>query len=573
MAEIKGADLLAKSLKEQGVEYMFGVVGFPVGPLAEAAQKVGLPYIGMRNEQTASYAAGAVGYLTGRPGACNVVTGPGVIHGLAGLANAQSNCWPMLLIGGASETYRNGMGAFQEERQVVIATPVSKWAHAIEHVNRIPFYVEMAVRQSIYGRPGATYLDIADDIITGSCDVDKVVEAAKCPDPPRIQTMPEYIDQALNVLQSAERPLVIIGKGMAYSRAEDEVRAFIEKTQLPFLASPMGKGVMPDDHPLSVGASRSLALQQADVVFLMGARFNWIMHFGLPPRYNKDVRVIQLDIEPEAMHQNKPAEVALVDDGKAIVGQLNQALANRQWFYPKETPWRAAIAKKSAENAAMIAPQIADETAPGGYYRLLRDVAAWAPKNAIICSEGASTMDIGRTQLPNFNPRSRLDAGTYGTMGVGLGIVIAACVVPPRQADHPRVRRLGDRFLRHGNGDAVPLRHAREDRGVQQRWHWARHGGNPQQPDAQHAAELADLGRPLRPDDGGVWRQGLLCRGSEAPAWRARRGDELQGAGAGQREAQPGLATEGAGIPLAQLKIASTTETTGRRSRLAPPSA
>jgi 2-hydroxyacyl-CoA lyase 1 len=441
MAEVKGADLLAKSLKEQGVQFMFGVVGFPVGPLAEAAQKVGLPYIGMRNEQTASYAAGAVGYLTGRPGACIVVTGPGVIHGLAGLANAQSNCWPMLLIGGASETYRNGMGAFQEERQVLIASPVSKWAHSIEHVNRIPFYVEMAVRQSIYGRPGAAYLDIADDIITGSCDTDKVIEAAKCPDPPRIQTMPEYIDQALNVLQSAERPLVIIGKGMAFSRAEDEVRAFIEKTQLPFLASPMGKGVMPDDHPLSVGASRSLALQQADVVFLMGARFNWIMHFGLPPRYNKDVRVIQLDIEAEAMHQNKPAEVALVGDGKAIVGQLNQALANRQWFYPKETPWRAAIAKKSAENAALIAPQIADESAPGGYYRLLRDVAAWAPKNAIICSEGASTMDIGRTQLPNYNPRSRLDAGSYGTMGVGLGIVIAACVVHP---DKPIIHVSGD---------------------------------------------------------------------------------------------------------------------------------
>ena len=441
MAEITGADLLAKSLKEQGVQFMFGVVGFPVGPLAEAAQRAGIPYIGMRNEQTASYAAGAIGYLTGRPGSCIVVTGPGVIHGLAGLANAQQNCWPMMLIGGASETYRNGMGAFQEERQVLAATPVCKWAHAIEHVHRIPFYVEMAMRQSIYGRPGSVYLDMPDDIITGKCDTDKVHEAVRCPDPPRIQTMPQYVEQALDVLQSAQRPLVIIGKGMAFSHAEDEVRAFIERTGLPFLASPMGKGVMPDDHPLSVGAARSLALQQADVVFLMGARFNWIMHFGLPPRYNKDVRVIQLDIEPEAMHQNKPAEVALVGDGKAIVGQLNSALQNRQWFYPKETPWHAAIAKKSAENAAAIAPQIADDSAPGGYYRLLRDVSAWVPKNAIVCSEGASTMDIGRTQLPNYLPRSRLDAGTYGTMGVGLGFVIAACVAHP---DRPVVHVSGD---------------------------------------------------------------------------------------------------------------------------------
>jgi 2-hydroxyacyl-CoA lyase 1 len=441
MAEIKGADLLAKSLKEQGVQYMFGVVGFPVGPIAEAAQKVGLPYIGMRNEQAASYAAGAVGFLTGRPGSCIVVTGPGVIHGLAGLANAQQNCWPMILIGGASETYRNGMGSFQEERQVLAATPVSKWAHAIEHVNRIPFYVEMAVRQSIYGRPGATYLDFPDDMITGSCDTDTVVEVHKCPDPPRTMAMPQDIERALDVLQSAQRPLALIGQGMASSHAEEEVRAFIERTQIPFVRTPKGKGVLPDDHPLSAGAARSLALLEADVVFLMGARFNWILHFGLPPRYNKDVRVVQLDIEPEAMHQNKPAEVALVGDGRAIVSQLNKALAGRQWFHPEGSPWRQALAKKSAENAAMIAPQIADDSSPGGYYRLFKDIREWLPKNVVLCSEGATTMDIGGTQMPLDNPRSYLNAGSYGTMGVGLGLVVASCVVHP---DRPVVHISGD---------------------------------------------------------------------------------------------------------------------------------
>jgi 2-hydroxyacyl-CoA lyase 1 len=441
MAEIKGADLLAKSLKEQGVQYMFGVVGFPVGPIADAAQKVGLPYIGMRNEQAASYAAGAVGYLTGRPGSCIVVTGPGVIHGLSGLANAQQNCWPMILIGGASETYRNGMGAFQEERQVLAATPVSKWAHAIEHVNRIPFYVEMAVRQSIYGRPGATYLDFPDDMITGTCDTDTVDQVWKCPDPPRTMAMPQDIEHALDVLQSAQRPLALIGQGMASSQAEDEVRAFIEKTQIPFVRTPKGKGIMPDDHPLSAGAARSLALSQADVVFLMGARFNWILHFGLPPRYAKDVRVVQLDIEPEAMHQNKPAEVALVGDGKAIVGQLNAALQGRQWFHPEGSPWRQALAKKSADNAAMIAPQIDDDSSPGGYYRLFRDIREWLPKNVVLCSEGATTMDIGGTQMPLENPRSYLNAGSYGTMGVGLGLVVASCVVHP---DRPVVHISGD---------------------------------------------------------------------------------------------------------------------------------
>ena len=441
MAEIKGADLMAKSLKEQGVEFMFGVVGFPVGPIAEAAQKVGLPYIGMRNEQAASYAAGAVGYLTGKPGACIVVTGPGVIHGLSGLANAQQNCWPMILIGGASETYRNGMGSFQEERQVLAATPVSKWAHGIESVNRIPFYVEMAVRQSTYGRPGATYLDFPDDMITGSCDTADVDTVRKCPPPPRTMAMPQDIEHALDVLQSAQRPLLLIGQGMATSGAEAEVRAFVERTQIPFVRTPKGKGVMPDDHPLSAGAARSLALSQADVVFLMGARFNWILHFGLPPRYAKDVRVVQLDIEPESMHQNKPADACLVGDGKAIVAQLNASLTGRQWFHPEGSPWRQALAKKSAENAAMIAPQIDDDSSPGGYYRLFRDIREWLPKNVVLCSEGATTMDIGGTQMPLENPRSYLNAGSYGTMGVGLGLVVASCVVHP---DRPVVHISGD---------------------------------------------------------------------------------------------------------------------------------
>jgi 2-hydroxyacyl-CoA lyase 1 len=441
MSKIDGATLMARSLKQQGVNYMFGVVGFPVVPIAVAAQKAGITFVGMRNEQTASYAAQAVGYLTGRPGACLVVSGPGVVHGLAGLANAQQNCWPMILIGGASATHQNGMGAFQEERQVHIATPFCKFAHAIEQTHRIPFYVEMAVRNSIYGRPGACYLDIADDIILGEVDEEKVRPAATVADPPRMQALPESIEGALNLLEQAQRPLAIVGKGMAWARAEDQVRGFLERTQLPFLASPMGKGVMDDTHPLSVGAARSHALQEADVIFLMGARLNWIMHFGLPPRFNKNVRVIQLDIAAESISQNVPAEVALVGDGKSVVGQLNKALENRQWFYPKDTPWRASIAEKAAANAKQIQPMIEDNSAPTNYYRAFKDIGAWLPENAVIIGEGANTMDIGRTQMPNHAPRLRLDAGSYGTMGVGMGYVVAAAVV---HSERPIISVSGD---------------------------------------------------------------------------------------------------------------------------------
>jgi len=433
MGKVTGAQLMARSLKQQGVEFMYGIVGFPVQPIAAAAQEIGIKYIGMRNEQSASYAAQAAGYLTGRPGACLTVSGPGVIHGLAGLANAQQNCWPMIMIGGASPSYQNGMGAFQEERQVQLASPFCKYAHAVEHVHRVPYYVEQAVRHSIYGRPGASYLDMPDDIIQGEIDEDEVQMAATIPEPPRMQAVPEEVEAALDAMESAERPLVIVGKGMAWAQAEDEVRAFIERTQLPFLASPMGKGVMDDNHPLSVGAARSHALKEADVIFLMGARLNWILHFGLPPRFNKDVRIIQLDISPEAIGNNAPTEVALVGDGKTIVNQLNGALENRQWFFPTGSDWMAAIQEKAEANAAAVKPMIDDDSAPTNYYRALKDISAWATEDAVIIGEGANTMDIGRTQLPNVSPRLRLDAGTYGTMGIGMGFAIAAATVHPER--------------------------------------------------------------------------------------------------------------------------------------------
>ena len=497
MSEVDGATLIARSLKQQGINHLFGVVGFPVGPIAAAAQKEGVAYIGMRNEQAASYAARAYGYLTGRPGACIVVTGPGVVHGLAGLADAQQNCWPMILIGGASETYRRGMGAFQEERQVLLAAPLCKFAHAIDSVKRIPYYVAEATRNATYGRPGAAYLDMPDDIITGKCDEKDVVQVQKCPDPPRFQAPPENVDAALNMLERAERPLILVGKGMAWANAESEVRSFIEKTQVPFLRSPMGKGVMPDDHPLSVAAARTLALQNADVVFLMGARFNWIFHFGQPPRYAPDVKVIQLDIAPEEIGHNKATDVALVGDGKAIMAQMNAALASRQWFHPKESPWRQMISKKASENAEQIKPQVERRQRPGdllprlqGHRRL--DAAELDPVGRGRWHDGYRPDDAAgvqcqglpqRRHLRHDGPRPRPgDRCRHRAPG------------PP---GHPPVGRLGDRLLRHGDGDAGALQPAGQDRRAQQWRHRSRHARDPGKPDVQHEAQLADLRRAL----------------------------------------------------------------------------
>jgi 2-hydroxyacyl-CoA lyase 1 len=428
---ISGRQLLARSLKQQGMDFMFGVVGFPVTEVAMEAQKAGIRYIGMRNEQSASYAAQAASYLTGRPQGCLVVSGPGVIHGLSGLANAQSNRWPMILLGGASAIDQNGMGAFQEENQVAAATPFTKYAHSIERTERIPFYVQQAVKHALHGIPGATYLDLPDDVLANEIPLSEVVDEPTVPEPIRTPVAQENIDATLATLKSAESPLVIVGKGMAWARAEDEVREFIEKTQLPFLPTPMGKGVIPDDHPLSVAPARTQALQGADVIVLLGARMNWILHFGQSPRYREDLKVIQLDPSAEDIGTNVPAAVALVGDGKAVMGQVNKALEADPWQYPEETAWRTSLDSVAEKNVGISATMMADDSTPMNYYRVLKEVRDTMPKDAIIVGEGANTMDIGRTILDNFEPRTRLDAGTYGTMGIGLGFAIAGCVVHP----------------------------------------------------------------------------------------------------------------------------------------------
>ncbi len=431
MGQVSGAQIIARSLKDQGVEYMFGIVGIPVIPIAIEAQRAGIKYYGFRNEQAASYAAAAIGYLTGRPGVCLGVSGPGMIHGIAGAANAWSNCWPMLLIGGANDSYQNGQGAFQEAPQVEAARPFVKYAARPDSLARAPFFVEQAVRQTIYGRPGAAYLDLPGDMITGMMEESEIVFPNRCPDPPRTQAPDESVAAAIAALKTAQRPLVIVGKGAAYSRAEEEVREFIETTQLPYLATPMGKGLLPDNHPLSIAPARSTALQGADVILLMGARLNWILHFGQPPRFDPKVRIIQMDISAEEIGTNVPTEVALVGDARAITGQLNRRLQEEPWSYPAETTWWTALRKKIDENAATVEEMTHDESVPMGYYRVLRAIRDLAPNDAIIQNEGASTMDIGRTMLPNFLPRHRLDAGSFGTMGVGLGQAIAAAAVHP----------------------------------------------------------------------------------------------------------------------------------------------
>ncbi|XP_076460393.1 2-hydroxyacyl-CoA lyase 1-like [Babylonia areolata] len=428
--EIDGATVLCRALKEQGVEYMFGIVGVPVIEIAMAAQGEGIKFIHMRNEQAASYAASAIGYLTRRPAVCLTVSGPGVIHAFAGMANAQENCWPLIVVGGSCDQDQENMGGFQEYPQVEMARPFSKYSARPSSVEKIPFIVEKAVRQSIYGRPGASYIDLPGDMIVAKVPEKSVRSQQSCPSPPPVLSSPSSISKAVDLLVSAQKPLIIVGKGAAYAQAEWVVRDLVDSTGLPFLPTPMGKGVVPDSHPLCVAPARSRVLQEADVVLLLGARLNWMLHFGAPPRFNPNVKVIQVDICLEEIGNNVAPSVALPGDIPVVVQQILDELRKQpgQFRFPASSPWWTTLRAKISANQKSVENMAKDNGLPLNYYAAFAEVQKALPKDCLIVNEGSNTMDIGRTMLPNNLPRHRLDAGTFGTMGVGVGFALAAAL-------------------------------------------------------------------------------------------------------------------------------------------------
>uniref|UniRef100_U3FTX8 2-hydroxyacyl-CoA lyase 1 n=1 Tax=Callithrix jacchus TaxID=9483 RepID=U3FTX8_CALJA len=432
--QVSGAKVIAQALKTQDVEYIFGIVGIPVTEIAIAAQQLGIKYIGMRNEQAACYAASAIGYLTGRPGVCLVVSGPGLIHALGGMANANMNCWPLLMIGGSSERNQETMGAFQEFPQVEACRLYTKFSARPSSIEAIPFVIEKvqyltAVRTSIYGRPGACYVDIPADFVNLQVNVNSLKYTECCMSPPISMAETSAVRMAASVIRNAKQPLLIIGKGAAYAHAEENIKKLVEQYKLPFLPTPMGKGVVPDNHPNCVGAARSRALQFADVIVLFGARLNWILHFGLPPRYQPDVKFIQVDICAEELGNNVKPTVTLLGDVSAVSKQLLEELDKTSWEYPPESKWWKTLREKMKSNEAASKELASKKSLPMNYYTVFYHVQEQLPRDCFVVSEGANTMDIGRTVLQNYLPRHRLDAGTFGTMGVGLGFAIAAAMV------------------------------------------------------------------------------------------------------------------------------------------------
>ncbi|KAG6473634.1 2-hydroxyacyl-CoA lyase-like [Zingiber officinale] len=438
--QIDGSTLVALSLARAGVQVMFGVVGIPVTSVATRAVAAGVRFIAFHNEQSAGYAASAYGYLTGRPGVFLTVSAPGCVHGLAGLSNAGANTWPAVMISGSCDQADAGRGDFQELDQLEAVKPFVKFSAKATDISLLPRLVHQVLSHAVAGRPGGCYLDLPSDVLhqtISDFEAEKFLSEAENPRIEEIRTEESLdIAQAVSLLRNAERPLIVFGKGAAFARAEEPLSKLIEATGIPFLPTPMGKGLVPDTHELAATAARSLALGRCDVALVVGARLNWLLHFGEPPRWSQDVKFILVDVSKEEIELRKP-HLGLVGDAKKVLELINKEIKEQPFCLGKSHPWVEAISKKAKDNVAKMETQLAKDVVPFNFFtpmRIIRDAILEQGSPApILVSEGANTMDVGRSVLIQNEPRTRLDAGTWGTMGVGLGYCIAAAVASPER--------------------------------------------------------------------------------------------------------------------------------------------
>jgi len=429
-----GFHLVIDALKLNGISTIYGVPGIPITDLGRMAQSAGMRVISFRHEQNAGNAAAIAGFLTKKPGICLTVSAPGFLNGLTALANATTNCFPMILISGSSEREIVDLqqGDYEEMDQLAIAKPLCKAAFRVLYAADIGISVARAIRAAVSGRPGGVYLDLPAKLFSQVMDAEAGTRSlVKVIDPAPAQLPASAaVKRALDVLKGAQRPLIILGKGAAYAQADEAIRALLEKTGAPFLAMSMAKGLLPDTHPQSAGAARSTALKDADVVMLIGARLNWLLSHGKGKTWGEphSKKFIQIDIDPREMDSNVAIAAPLVGDIGSCVAALLDGIDGK-WPAPP-ADWIKTINAKKEENIAKMAPRLMKNSAPMDFHSALGALRAVIKErpDAILVNEGANTLDLARGVIDMYQPRKRLDVGTWGVMGIGMGFAVAAAV-------------------------------------------------------------------------------------------------------------------------------------------------
>ncbi|HEX2546747.1 MAG TPA: oxalyl-CoA decarboxylase [Ramlibacter sp.] len=439
-----GFHLVIDALKLNDIDTIFCLPGIPITDFLRMSQAEGMKVISFRHEQHAGNAAAAAGFITQKPGICFTVSAPGFLNGLTALANATTNCFPMILISGSSEREVVDLqqGDYEEMDQLAIAKPLCKAAFRVLHAEDIGVGIARAIRAAVSGRPGGVYLDLPAKLFAQSIDKEvgkrsliKVVDPA-----PKQLPAPDAVKRAVDLLKGAKKPLVILGKGAAYAQADADIKAFVEKSGIPYLPMSMAKGLLPDTHPQSASAARSYVLAEADVVMLVGARLNWLLSHGKGKTWGAGdskgwgkQQFIQVDISPTEADSNVAIAAPVIGDIGSCIAAMNQAMASG-WNKPP-ADWTGAIAERKDKNLTKMAETLAKNPPVMNFHsalNVIRNTVKDNPK-AYLVNEGANALDFTRSIVDMYEPRRRLDVGTWGIMGIGMGFAVAAAAVTGEQ--------------------------------------------------------------------------------------------------------------------------------------------
>ncbi len=436
MAMIHGGQVAARQLQRAGIDTVFGVVAGPMIELFAGAQEAGLRVVGCRHEINGGFMASAWGYQKHLPGVLIVGSGPGMSNTVTPLYVATESAMPLVVLGGSAFSSTRGLGAFQEADQMALARPACKWVGQVDSTVRIGEWIHLALTKALEGRPGGVYLDFPGDLVAQEIPEERV-RLREAPEISLPHPDPRAVERAAEAIARAERPLVIVGKGAAWSDAGPALQRLVERG-MPYLCSPMARGTLPDDHPHFVGGARSAALSGADVVVMFGGRFNWI--FGLGRRFHEGARLIQVDVEAEEMASGAPLELGIVADAGVTAERLDEALDGRS-LRTEPAHWLQALREKSLQNEMKLQSSLEDDAIPINPYRLVAEVRGVVPRDATIVAEGETIMGVCRAALPSYVNRGRLNAGTTGCMGVGAPYATGASLAHP---DRAAVAVLGD---------------------------------------------------------------------------------------------------------------------------------
>ncbi|MBU6460014.1 MAG: oxalyl-CoA decarboxylase [Proteobacteria bacterium] len=426
-----GFHLLMDALELNGIKNIYGLLGIPVTEVGRMWQARGNNFFSFRNEQNAGYAASVAGYLTKKPGVCLTVSAPGFLNGLTALSNATTNCFPMILISGSSEREIVDLqqGDYEEMDQLNIARPFCKASFRINRPEDIGVAVARAVRTAVSGRPGGVYLDIPARLFAQTFSAEEGRKSVFAPIDPAPAQIPaaEAVKRAVDLIKGAKKPLILLGKGAAYAQCDNDIKALIEETGIPFTPMSMAKGLVSDTHPQCGAAARSMVLQESDVVVLVGARLNWLLAHGKGKTWGNTLKkFVQIDIQANEMDSNVPIAAPLVGDIQSCVNALRAGLKGMT----KPVEWLKAVSEKASASRAKLAIKLKTPTPAMNYFNSLgaiREVLQTHP-NTMLVNEGANALDNARMIIDQYLPRHRVDTGTWGVMGVGMGSAVAAAV-------------------------------------------------------------------------------------------------------------------------------------------------